>query len=182
MMTMAAAMIAVSATAALAGTKYQSSLVNASTTDPPSNPTMSVGKVQVKDTGDIKAQVKGVTDGTGALVTSSTAVKDTGDPDDTSYIAIIKANYVPLNIDVEIAVPMDVKKGGGKGGVSLASLTSLITPGVGRSIAMNGAEVWGPLGAANVAACNTELNTGFAIGSSACKGGTRIGVGGVDIP
>lgn len=182
MLTMAMAMLAVSASAALAGTKYQSSLVTASPTNPATNPTMESGKLSLKDTGDIKAKVKGVTDGGGMLVTGSTSFKDTATLDGSEYVVILKANFSALNVDVEIPVAMSMKNGGGKGAVSLGGLVSLVPAGVGRSLEVTGGEVWGPLGAGNVVACQAELTLGYAIAPSLCKGGTRVGVAGVSVP
>jgi hypothetical protein len=179
---MAMAGLAMSAATALAGTKYQANLVNASATDPPTNPTMASGKLSLKDTGDIKAKVKGVTDGGGALVTGSTSFKDTGTLDGSEYVAILKMNFIALGVVVEVPVAMSMKNGGGKGAVALGSLVSMIPPGTGRSLEVTGGEVWGPLGGANVAACQAELATGFALLSSLCKGGTKVGVAGVDVP
>jgi hypothetical protein len=173
--------VAVSASAALAGTKYQATIVTSSGVAPAVPPTLSAGKVSVKDTGDIKVGVKGVDDGTGP-VTTSTSFKDTATLDGTEYVAIVKFNFTALNADVEVAVPMDVKKGTGKGAVSLGGLTSLIPAGVGRSLEVTGGEVWGPLGAANVTACTAELTTGYALGASTCKQGVRIGVAGINVP
>ena len=182
MLTIGMAALAMSASAAMAGTKYQATLVTASTTAPPSNPTLAAGKLSLKDTGDIKAGVKGVTDGGGMPVTSSTSFKDTATLDGTEYVVVLKLNFTALGVDVEIPVAMDLKGGTGKGAVSLGTLTSLIPAGTGRSLEVTGGEVWGPLGVANVAACQAELTNGYAIGTSLCKGGTRVGVAGVNVP
>ncbi|MBX3027962.1 hypothetical protein KF840_23965 [bacterium] len=182
MLTMTVAAVAVTASAAMAGTKYQSNVVNASTTHPPGNPTVASGKVSVQDNGNIKVGVKGVTDGGGAPVDSSTSYKDTATLDGSEYIYIVKLNYTALGVDVEIPVVLTMKKGGGKGAVSLGGLTSNIPMGVGRSLEVTGGELWGPLGAGNVPACTADVTAGFAILSSACKGGTRVGVAGIAVP
>lgn len=156
--------------------------MNASATDPPSNPTMESGKLSLKDTGDIKTKVKGVTDGGGVLVTGNTSLQDTGLLDGDEYVVILKANFTALGVDIEIPIAMDLKNGGGKGAVSLGALVGMIPPATGRSIEVTGGEVWGPLGGANVLACQAELTTGFALLTSLCKGGTKVGVAGVDVP
>jgi hypothetical protein len=184
MMTRAVAILAVSGSAALAGTKYQANLVPASAVNPPADPTMESGKLSLKDTADIKAKVKGVTDSGGVPVTGSTSYADTGTLDGSEYVVILKANFTALNVDVEKAIPMSMKNGGGKGAVSLASLLSLLPPGIGRSVEVTGGEVWGPLGAPNAAPCQAELTAGYALGagSSACRAGDRVGVAGIAIP
>jgi hypothetical protein len=183
-MTMAMAILAVSASTALAGTKYQANLVPSSASSPPTNPTMEAGKLSLKDTADIKAKAKGITDAGGNEVTGSTSFADTATLDGSEYVVILKAQFTALAIDIEAPIAMSVKNGGGKGAVSLAGLLGLLPPGVGRSIEVTGAEVWGPLGPANVAACQAEVAVGYVIGalSSTCRGGTRIGVGGINIP
>ena len=46
------------------------------------------------------------------------------------------------------------------------------------------AEVWGPLAAGEAAACQARVTAGYSIGrlSSACRGGTKVGVAGINIP
>jgi len=182
MLMMAMATLVVAPSGVLAGTKYQANLVPASAVHPPANPTMASGKLALKDTAAIKAKAKGITDGAGVPVTGSTLFKDTGAVDGTEYVVIIKATFTALGVAIEAPVPMSVKNGSGKGGLALSALIGLIPGGIGRSIEVTGGEVWGPLGGANVAACQAEINTGYALAGSACKGGTKIGVAGVSIP
>jgi hypothetical protein len=182
MLTMTTAMLAVSASVALAGTKYQANLVTANASNPPGNPTMEKGKISLKDTADIKAQVKGVTDGGGMLVNSSTTFDDTGNVDGTEYVIILKATFTALNLPIERAIPMTMSDGKGKAKISLAGMLTLLPPALGRSVEVTGAEVWGPLGGANVAACQAELTLGYAAPPSACRGGTKIGVAGINVP
>lgn len=174
-MAMATAMLAVSASAVLAGTKYQANLVPATVT----NPTMASGKVQLKDTADIKAKIKGVTDGAGDPVTG---VDDDTVIDGTEYVVILKATFTALNITIEAPIVMDLKNGGGKGAVSLGGLIGLIPPGVTRAVEVVGGEVWGPVGPANAAACQADVTAGYAAPPSACKQGTKIGVAGIYVP
>lgn len=182
MLMMAMATLVVAPSGVLAGTKYQANLVPASAVHPPANPKMDSGKLALKDSGDIKVKVKGVTDGAGVPVTGSTQFKDTGTVDGSEYVVILKATFTALGVAVESPLAMSMKNGGGKGAVSLGAFTSLIPAGTGRSVEVTGGEVWGPLGVANVAACQAEINTGYTLASSACKGGTKVGVAGVNFP
>jgi len=184
-----AAFLLVAASAALAGTKYQANLVTASKTSPATNPTIAnTGKLSVKDTGDVKAGIKGVTDGAGALVTTSQSYKDSGTLDGEQYIVILKLRMTALSdpnapTDAETVIPVDLKKGNGSTKMSLSGLMGLLPSGIGRSMEIIGGEVWGPLGAANVTACSAVLTTGFAMaGDPSCRGGTMVGVAGINIP
>jgi len=174
-----------SAAVALAGTKYQANLVPASATNPPPNPTMtSKGKVKLDDKASLKVGLKGVTDGGGVLVTSSTSLKDTGDLDGTEYIVILKATFTALGTPIEAPIPVALKNGNGSGSASLGALIGLIPAGTGRSIEVTGGEVWGPLGAGTLAACQADVDTGYSLtpGSPNCRGGSKIGVAGINIP
>jgi len=183
-LTMTAAAVALSASAALAGTKYQANIVPASATNPPTNPTLSSkGKAALDDKGNVKVGIKGVTDGAGAPANSSTSLKDTNTLDGTEYFYIAKGTFTSLGVTFEVPVPMDVKKGSGAAKVSLASQFALIPAGAGRGVEITGGEVWGPLGAANLASCQAEVTAGVVVaGSSTCRGGTKIGVAGLLVP
>jgi hypothetical protein len=181
-LTMAMAGLAVSASAALAGTKYQANIVPASATNPPSDPTMSAkGKVKLDDKGNVKVGIKGVTDAGGVPAESSFAGPAL---DGTEYIYIVKGTFVSLGVQFEVDIPIDVKKGNGKAALSLSSQFALIPMGAGRGVEITGGEVWGPLGAANVAACQPDVTAGVSLvpGNTNCRGGTQIGVAGVFIP
>ncbi len=186
-LTMAVAALAVSASAALAGTKYQANVVPSSTTNPPSNPTLSAkGKVSLKDSGDIKVGIKGVTDGTGAPAESTTAYKDSGYTtlDGSEYIYIAKGTFVSLGVSFEAYVPIPVKKGNGKGSLNLSSQFGLIPAGVGRGVEITGGEVWGPIGTANLAACQADVTAGAVVvlPDNNCRQGDQIGVAGIVVP
>ena len=187
------AVLAASTPLALAGTKYQANVVPASASNPPANPTLTTkGKIQVSDSAKMQASIKGVTDGAGAPANSSTAYVTTLKThvapvlDGTEYIAILKGNFAALNISFELPIPIDVKNGNGGTTLALPALTSLIPPGTGRSIEITGAEIWGPLGAANAASCVAIVGAtppvGYVLNDPACRGGTKIGVAGVNLP
>jgi hypothetical protein len=164
------AILMASASSALAGTKAQANLVPA--TDPTvPNPTMSTkGKVALKDTGALQVSIKGVTDGTGAFVTSATAY-DPADPNTLAaddYTVMVKMNVVGAAaaltvpaVDVEYVVPLSLKKGNGAAKLDLAGLVGMLTAlgTVNRSFEVRGGEVWGPLGA-NLADCKEVMKTG----------------------
>lgn len=187
----AMAVVAASATAAPAGTKYAANLVSNSPVDPPPNPTLSVkSSVKLDDKGNIQVSLAGVTDGSGALVTTSTSYNDTKSTspvlDGTEYIVIIKlfVAAVPA-FDIELPVPVDLKAGKGKTKLSAAPLFALITPPAGRTVEIRGSEVWGPLGAPNAAACQAVVANSLPVGlplGATCRGGTQIGMSGLSIP
>ena len=177
--------VAVSASAAMAGTKYQANIVPSSATNPPTNPTLtSKGKASLKDDGNIKVGIKGVTDGGGVPAESTTAFKDTGLLDGSEYIYIAKGRFVSLGVDFEAYVPVPVKKGNGKGAVDLSGQLGAIPAGVGRGVEITGGEVWGPVGLANLAACQADVTAGVSIvlPDNDCRAGTQIGVAGILIP
>jgi hypothetical protein len=177
--------VAVSAAPALAGTKYQTNIVPNDPLHPPSNPTLSPkGQIKISDKGSLQVSLAGVTDGGGALVTSS----NTLGLDGTEYVAIIKlvipaiSGFIPI---VEVPVVVELKNGKGKTKLNVASLFGLIPVGFGRSIEFVCTEVWGPLGG-QAAACQAVL-TGNPPASlfspdPACRGGSQIGISGVAIP
>lgn len=182
---MAIPMLAGAVAPAFAGTKIQMNVVPSSATSPPTNPTLtSKGKFQVDDKAKMQVGLKGVTDGAGLPVTTSTSYKDTATLDGTQYVAVVRGTFTALGVTFESALPVELKKGSGTGKVSLASLFSAIPAGVGRSVEVNGVEIWGPLGASNVAACTAVVTAGFSVvpNDPACRGGTKIGVGGMNIP
>jgi hypothetical protein len=176
---------------AFAGTKFQTNIVPSSAVSPPTNPTLSTkGKIQFDDKGKILLTVKGVTDGAGDPVTTSTAIKDslkaTGTPvaDDTTYVAVVRGTFTALGIQFEMPVPFDLKKGNGTTKLAEGAQFSQIPGGIGRSVEINGVEVWGPLGAGNVAACNSVLANVVTLVTNdpSCRGGTKIGVAGINFP
>jgi len=172
---------------ALAGTKVQENIVPSSATSPPGNPTLSTaGKFQMDDKGKVQVTLKGVTDGAGAPVTSSGSYASKTMPvlDGTQYVAVFRATFTALGLGIEGAVPVELKKGNGTGKFSQAALFSLIPAGLGRSVELNGVEIWGPLGAGNVAACTAVVTAGYSVVANdpSCRGGTKIGVAGISIP
>ena len=103
-------------------------------------------------------------------------------PDDGT--AVFRATFTALGLGIEGAVPVELKKGNGTGKFSQAALFSLIPAGLGRSVELNGVEIWGPLGAGNVAACTAVVTAGYSVVANdpSCRGGTKIGVAGISIP
>ncbi len=187
------------ASPALAGTKYATNIVPFDAFNPATNPTLlPKGQIKLSDKGAIFVSLAGVTDGSGALVTTSTLYNDsapTGNPslDGTEYTVILKL-YMPAialvfpNIQlVEVPVPVDLKAGKGKTKLSVASLLGLLAPNVGRSIEIRGAEVWGPIGAGLPAAdctavVSNALPVGLPLAPGLCRGGTQIGISGISVP
>jgi hypothetical protein len=191
--TAVAAAILASATVASAGTKYATNLVSNSPVDPPPNPTLAAkSQLKLSDKGAIQIGLAGVTDNMGALVTTSTSYNDTKDTspvlDSTEYVVIIKivipaiSGFIPV---VEVPVPVDLKNGKGKTKLNAASLFGLIGPGVGRSLEIIGAEVWGPLGG-QAGSCQAivanSLPASLTSPDPACRGGSQIGMSGLAIP
>lgn len=104
--------------------------------------------------------------------------------DGTTYVAVIRGTFTALGVGFELPVPIDLKKGNGTTKLNGSASFSMIPPGIGRSAEINGVEVWGPLGAANVAACNAVLASVVSLvpNDPSCRGGTKIGVAGVNFP
>ena len=186
-MIMMGAAVAFSASAAMAGTKYQANIVPSSATNPPSNPTLtSKGKASLKDDGSIKVGIKGVTDGGGVPAESTTAFTDSGNTtlDGSEYIYIVKGRFVSLGVNFEAYVPVPVKTGNGKGTLNLSSQFGLIPAGAGRGVEITGGEVWGPIGLANLAACQADVTAGVSVTppDNDCRAGAQIGVAGILSP
>ncbi len=188
-----AAAVAVSASPALAGTKYAANLVSNSPTHPPANPTLSSkSSIKLSDKGTIQIGLAGVTDGGGTLVTSTSGWPDSGTLDGTEYTVIIKMvipGIAGLIERVEVPVPVVLNKGKGKVKLSAAPLFNLIPGGIGRTLEITGSEVWGPLGA-NAAACEAVVESAIPASlyppmtpqDNSCRGGSQIGMSGLDIP
>ena len=190
----AAMAVAVSAAPALAGTKYAANLVSNSATDPIVPPTLSSkSSVKLDDKGGISVALAGVVDGGNVLQTSSTSYNSTGTLDGTEYIVIIKMvipGIAGLFDRVELPVPVDVKAGKGKTKLSASALFGFIPMGIGRQLEIVGSEVWGPLGAGNVATCQAVVDAGIPVSlvpvgdpdPTDCRGGTKFGMSGLAIP
>jgi hypothetical protein len=193
----AMAAVATSTSPALAGTKYAANLVSNDAFNPPANPTLSPkSSIKLSDKGSVAITLDGVTDGAGALVTTSTvyAASIKANPaapnlDGSEYIVIIKlflpaiAGTVPL---VEVPVPVDLAGGKGKTKLSVAGLLGLLAGTSGRSLEIKGAEVWGPLGVGApltncLAVVGAALPVGLPLGA-VCRGGTQFGISGLSIP
>jgi hypothetical protein len=198
------AVAALSASTALAGTKFGTNLVPASNIHPPSNPTLSVkSQLKISDKGIIQIGLAGVTDGGGALAGTSTvyneSVKAGGPPDldGSEYIVIVKLVIPslsalipppPANGEIEVPVPVNLSGGKGKNKFSVANLLVLLPAGFGRSAEIVGAEVWGPLGPANLMDCEAIVSNALPVNFgedppvTACRGGTKLGISGLSIP
>lgn len=188
-----AAAVAVAASPALAGTKYAANLVSNSPTYPPPNPTLSSkSSIKLSDKGAIQVGLAGVTDGGGVLVTSTSGWPDSGTLDGTEYTVIIKIvipGITGIIERVEVPVPVVLNKGKGKVKLSAAPLFALIPGGIGRTLEIIGTEVWGPLGA-NAAACEAVVEQAIPASlippmsppDPSCRGGSQIGMSGLDIP
>jgi hypothetical protein len=181
--------IAATATTAPAGTKYAANLVPSAVVDPPPNPTLSTkSSVKLSDKGAIQVALAGVTDGAGTLVTTSTSYNDTGTLDGTEYFVVIKLSVTAvagLFPEIDLPVAVDLKAGKGKAKLSASSLFALIPPGQARTVEIIGSEVWGPLGAGGVAACQAILDGPIPVTfppDMSCRGGTQIGISGLYIP
>lgn len=192
----AIAVVAGWATSAPAGTKYAANLVYNGTTDPPPNPTLSPkSSLKVDDKGSIAVSLAGVTDAGGGLVTTSTVYNDSvkaGGPvalDGSEIIVIVKV-FVPdvagLIPYAEVPIPVDLKAGKGKTKLSAAPLFGFLTPPLGRTIEIQGTQVWGPLGAANASACQATVDSSLPVilppDTTTCRGGTNFAMSGIFVP
>lgn len=186
----------------MAGTKAMMNLVPWADTDPPANPKVGTKSFfKLLDKGKLLGKLKDVTDAGGALVTTSTTFKDSlkaGNPtlDGQEYIIIVKVHALGymdvagnVGIDAEIVIPVDLVSGTGITSLDMAGLFGLIT-GQPQQIGVLGAEVWGPLGAGNVANCQVIVSGGnpplpayiTTPNDPSCRGGTQIGQGGLQVP
>jgi hypothetical protein len=180
--------VIISATPALAGTKYATNLVSNDAADPPTPPDLSPkSSIKLDDKGHVAVGLAGVMDGGGVLVTSSGNYKETGSVDATTYVVILKLfipGIVPLNGGAaEVPLPVELKSGKGKTKLSVGSLFAAIPGGLGRTVEIRGAEVWGPLGG-SAGTCQTEVTTGFSLAANdpSCRSGSQIGMSGLAIP
>lgn len=196
-----AAVVALAAPA-VAGTKYATNLVPASTVHPPSSPTLSAkSQIKLSDKGIIQIGLAGVTDPGGLPVTTSTTYTESvGTPpimlDGTEYVVIVKLVIPsieplipppPANGTIEVPVPVNLKAGKGKNKLNVGALLSNLSPGYGRSVEIIGAEVWGPLGA-NETDCEAIVSNPLPVNFGEdppvddCRGGNHIGISGLSIP
>jgi hypothetical protein len=132
---------------------------------------------------------------TAGLATSSTlyndSVKSGGNPslDGTEFIVIIRL-YLPdiagLFAYVEVPIPVDVKAGKGKTKLNAQPLFALIPAGAGRTVEIQGTQIWGPLGASNASACQSTIDSSLPVifpgDTTTCRGGTNFGMSGLFIP
>jgi len=192
----AMAVVAASATSAPAGTKYAANLVYNAITDPPGNPTLSSkSSLKLDDKGNISIALAGVTDSGGMLVTTTTNYNDSIKSgsgvalDGTEYIVLIKL-YLPdiagLFPYVQVPIPVDLKSGKGKTKLNASPLFALVPAGAGRTLEIQGAQVWGPLGVSNASLCASivggSLPVVFPGDTTTCQGGTNFGMSGLFIP
>lgn len=176
------------ATPALAGTKFQTNLVSNDPIDPPSNPTISPkSSIKMSDKGSIQVGLAGVTDGAGTLVTTSGSYNDTFAVDGTQYVAIIKLRLPAIEglfPIVELPIAVDLKGGKGKTKYSAAPLFGFLGAGNGRTVEIQGVEVWGPLGG-GAAACQAILSAPIPVifpPDPSCRSGNEIGMSGLAVP
>lgn len=181
-------MALVIATPALAGTKYQTNIVSNSPTHPPANPTLSPkSAIKLDDKGKIQASLAGVTDGSGALVTTSGSFNSSGTLDASTYIVILKLHLpaiAGLFEVVEFPIPVDLKNGKGKTKYNVSSLFAFLTPPNGRTVEIRGLEVWGPMGA-GAAACDALVSGPLPVifpPDMTCRSGDHIGISGLAVP
>jgi len=184
----ALASLAVAVGTAAAGTKFQTNIVPGNALDGLEvNPSLSSkGKVKIIDKGLFQAKLDGVTDATGALVTTDGSYNDKNAPTLTGdeYVVVVGGTFVALGVDFRFNLPMELKGGKGKAKIDAASLFGLIPPGTLRSSQQTAVNVFGPIGVAAVDGCTVNLNAGgFVIGADVnpCEGGDRIGVGGIQL-
>jgi hypothetical protein len=165
-----------------AGTKYLANLVPVSASPPTLAET---SKVIALSNGKLKATLKGVLDSSGQPVTTDGSFTSSGTLTGDEYVTILSGIFVDLNVAFEFVLVAELKKGNGTAKVDASDLFGLIPPGNLRSVQITTTETYGPLGAANVAACSALLAAGgFNLPPvpNPCIGGSRIGVAGFAIP
>ena len=170
MMTMAA--LAMSASAALAGTKVQGNVVGGNNG---SDPTLD-GKSKFKfdGAGNYQIGLKGVTDSVG-----NPAAVTTGTTPDTEYVLVLRGKAA--GVDWQYNVLFNITKAGqAKVKGSAGSLLTL-TP-TGSPIGILGLEIHEPVPPADAAACTAILTgaiPGVAIGANPCANGAIVGISGI---
>ncbi len=172
------ALAVLAAPAAFAGTKYQANIVPATAAAPTLT---NKSKLQLDDKGKALALLKGVDAGAGPVDTDGSW--KTGSLTGDEYVVIAEGTFVALSAAFEMAIPVELKKGNGTTKLDTSALFLLIPPGL-RSMALGEAEVWGPLGAGNAAACLATITAGFNLppAPNPCRQGSKIGVAGLQIP
>ncbi len=191
----AIAVVAASASSAPAGTKYasqpgvQQRRRSAAEPDPVDRRARSSSTT--RDTS--RSSLAGVTDGAGALVTTSTTLQPNQGHesalDGTEYIVIIKlvlpaiSGLIPI---VEVPVPVDLKAGKGKTKLDAGPLFALLPAGTGRTAEIIGTEVWGPLTVAKAPGCTAIVGSALPASLTSpdptCRGTGQIGMSGLAIP
>lgn len=196
----ATVVVAVSASSALAGTKYGTNLVSIYAPQP-APPALQIkalsskSQLKLSDKGVAAVSLAGVTNAGGLLVTTSQTYNKSiaADPttptlDGSEYVVIIKLNVVAVNgllPVIEVPVPIDLTAGKGKTKLNLGGLLNLLPGGLSRSIEVTGAEVWGPLGLPTtncLAVVGASTPASLMANDPACRGGTQIGLSGISIP
>lgn len=83
-------------------------------------------------------------------------------------------------------IPVDLKAGKGKTKLNAAPLFALIPAGSGRTVEVQGTQVWGPLGAGSAPACQATVDSALPVifppDMTTCRGGTNFGMSGLFIP
>ena len=181
----ASAIVIAGATLATAGTKWQANVVPTTA----AAPTLSnKSKASMDDKGKVQVNLQDVTDAVGLVngdgsFTAKTAPALSGD----EYVAIVTGKFLALGVTFEFALPIELKKGKGSAKIDASSLFNLIPPGLLKSIEVQGAKVYGPLGAANVVACTALLNSAIPRvnlppAPNPCQAGALIGTTGIQLP
>jgi len=181
------AFLALAASPAFAGGKWQTNLAPESDTDPTLSPK---SKVSFKDSGLLQVKVLGLTDGGGVLVTSDESFKGkfptlNGD----EYILILSGRFPALDVPFEFNLPFEVKAGNGKGKGDFKNLFDFIPPGLHRASELTSVKVVGPVGLLTFPDCQDNITAGGGQGGfvvlgalNPCDQGDLIAVGGVLIP
>ncbi|HZP42571.1 MAG TPA: hypothetical protein VFD84_13825 [Candidatus Binatia bacterium] len=181
---LASVILAGSATIAAAGAKWQSTLSPVGS----GVPTMSAkgSKASIDDKGNILVVAKAVTDAGGLVTTDGSFTAKTGPAlSGDEYVGILHGTVIPLGVSFEFNMPLELKKGNGTAKFSAAALLAL---GSGQTIKVTGFDVYGPLGAANVASCAANVNNpalprvNVDPNPNPCQQGSFVGTDGFHIP
>jgi len=167
----AIAVVALAASAAWAGTKFQTNLVPgytfsigpcsagtctinntkvcATNADCIETPMSEKSKMQIKDTGSFQAKLQGIEDDLGDLITGDGSFDPkkgsctlTGD----EYFVVQTGTFPALATGFQFNLVAEVSKGKAKAGIDASALFSLIPNGVHKAVNVEGIAVYGPVG------------------------------------